>query len=268
MINNKANNTESKEFIDVEFTEIESNQNEVITVDKADIVEAQLPKEEAEKLTEDIKATTTALYLLLKKAHDSKAWVSLGYKSWTEYIEKEFEFSRARSYQLINQANVIEEIHEASGVPLYITEREARDIKKRLPEITQKLQEDLKNSDLSEEETEEKVREIIKEESKEDIDNADNFKGKSTDDGWDDPNEFDEGEDSSPGFSDNGSYSLTDDDKFYYENLQVTLKIFESMPNAVMFGEKIKKSTSNRKELIKLAEDSYDWINKLLGQIK
>lgn len=262
---------ETTEVIEAEYVEVDDDISEVELVvinNDSDIVEAQLPKEEAEKLTKDIQATTTALYLLLKKAHDSKAWLSLGYKSWTEYIEKEFEFSRARSYQLINQANVIEEIHEASGVPLYITEREARDIKKRLPEITQKLQEDLKNSDLSETETQEKVREIIKEESKEDIDNADNFKGKSTNDGWDNPEEFDEGEDSSPGFSDNGSYSLSEDDKFYYENLQVTLKIFESMPNAVMFGEKIKKSTSNRKELIKLAEDSHDWITKLLGQIK
>ena len=120
------------EIIEVSGVEI------VDETDKLEVLEV-LDKDAAKQLTKDIQSTTTALYVLLKKAHDTKAWLSLGYKTWTEYIEKEFDFSRARSYQLINQANVIEEINDASGVPLYITEREARSIKKRLPEITEKL---------------------------------------------------------------------------------------------------------------------------------
>lgn len=267
------NNKQEETIVEIISEDVTIVESEDITVVKSEaIIETPLSKDDAEKLTKDIQATTTALYVLLKKAHDTKAWLSLGYKSWTEYIEKEFEFSRARSYQLINQANVIEEIHEASGTPLYLTEREARDIKKRLPEITERLEKDVKDAGLSGEEAEEKVKQIIgNDEDKNDIDNADNYKGnsKAGGDGWDDPEkDFDEGEDSSPGFSDGGAYSLSDDDKFYYENLLVTLKIFESMPNANLFGEKIKKSSGNRKELIKLAEDSHEWITKLLGQIK
>lgn len=266
-------NEQEETVVEVNPEDVTVIENKDITiVESQEVVEAPLPREDAERLTKDIQATTTALYVLLKRAHDTKAWISMGYNSWTEYIEKEFDFSRARSYQLINQANVIEEIHEASGTPLYITEREARDIKKRLPEITERLERDVKEAGLTGEEAEEKVKQIIEgeEDKRENIDNANSYKGdsKGGGDGWDDPEDFDEGEDTSPGYSDNGGYSLSDDDKFYYENLLVTLKIFESMPNASLFGEKIKKSNGNRKELIKLAEDSHEWITKLLGQIK
>lgn len=239
--------------------------NEVVE-GSVEIIDAPLEEEAARKLTEDIKSTTTALYILLKKAHDTKAWVSLGYSSWTEYISKEFDFSRARSYQLINQANVIEEINEASGLNLYITEREARDIKKRLPEITKKLKEDVKNADLDESEAEDKAKEIIKSE-KENIDNSEDY-DKSGDDGWDDPNNYEDGdEEGSPAFDDN-NYNFSEKDRLVYENLIITLKIFETMPNPVLFGEKIKKSNVDGKELNELAHKSIDWITKLIKEIK
>lgn len=241
------------------------DKNEVVE-GSVEIIDAPLEEKAARKLTEDIKSTTTALYILLKKAHDTKAWVSLGYSSWTEYISKEFDFSRARSYQLINQANVIEEINEASGLNLYITEREARDIKKRLPEITKKLKEDVKNADLDESEAEDKAKEIIKAE-KENIDNSEDY-DKSDDDGWDYPNDYEDGdEEGSPAFDDN-NYNFSEKDKLVYENLIVTLKIFETMPNPVLFGEKIKNSNVDGKELNELAHKSIDWITKLINEIK
>ena len=250
------------------------DKNEIVE-GSVEIIDAPLDEKAARKLTEDIKSTTTALYILLKKAHDTKAWLSLGYSSWTEYISKEFDFSRARSYQLINQANVIEEINKASGLNLYITEREARDIKKRLPEITKRLKEDVKNSDLDESEAEEKAREIIKAEKenidnseKENIDNSEDY-DKSGDDGWDDPNNYeDEDEKGSPAFDENNNYNLSEKDRLIYENLIVTLKIFETMPNPVLFGEKIKKSNVDGKELNELAHKSIDWITKLINEIK
>ena len=134
--------------------------SELKTVDTNE-VEVIMSKEQAAELTSDIQSTTSALYILLKQAHDDKAWVALGYKSWASYVEGEFDFSRARSYQLINQANVIEEINQASGVSVYITEREARAIKKRLPEITEKLEKNVKDADLEQAEAEAKAREIL-----------------------------------------------------------------------------------------------------------
>lgn len=242
------------------------NKNEVVEGGSVEIIDAPLEKSAARKLTEDIKSTTTALYVLLKRAHDTKAWLSLGYSSWTEYISKEFDFSRARSYQLINQANVIEEINKASGLNLYITEREARDIKKRLPEITKKLKEDVKNSDLDESEAEDRAKEIIKDE-KENIDNSEGY-DKSGDDGWDDPNNYEDGdEEGSPAFDETNNYNFFEKDRHVYENLIVTLKIFETMPNPVLFGEKIKNSNVDGKELNELAHKSIDWITKLINEI-
>lgn len=250
--------------------------NELKVIDESD-VEVQesnmhilMSKEEADKLTKDIQSTTTALYLLLKRAHDEKAWVAMGYKSWTEYIENEFEFSRARSYQLINQANVIEEINEASGVPLYITEREARDIKKRLPEITEKLKE-VKKEDLSEEEAKDKAIEIIKEEQ---IDKANGgSQGEMQRENYED---YEEKEDNSameewkPEGIDMEKMKnmLSDEDKFFFNNLINTLKIFESMPSSREFGQRIKESSEEKKELIKLSEHAFSWITQLLDELE
>lgn len=248
------------ELTEKDPTDISTNE------DNNEIIDA-ISKEDAQTLTKDIQSTTTVLYVLLKKAHDTKAWLSLGYKSWTEYIEKEFDFSRARSYQLINQANVIEEINEASGVPLYITEREARDIKKRLPEITEILEKDVKNAGLSDEEAEAKAREILEDEDKDNIDNAADFESNSHAGSDEQEPEEDNSMYTTPS-NDQLNANLSEDDKFYYENLLVTLKIFESMPNATLFGEKLKNSSENKKDLIKLAESSFSWITQLLDEIE
>lgn len=233
-------------------------------------VEVVMSKEEAAQLTQDIKSTSTALYVLLKKAHDTKAWIAMGYNSWSEYISREFDFSRTRSYQLINQANVIEEINEASGVPMYISERDARSIKNRLPEITEKIEVIANDKNLSENEVESKVKEIIDEE----VDNANGSKGNGI-------GNYDEEQDLEK--DDNGAMEewkpdgidmdkmrkmLSDEDKFYFDNLIVTLKIFESMPDPVSLGRTIRDSSQEKKELIKLSESAFSWITRLLDEIE
>lgn len=245
-------------------------EDKVIVVQETN-VEILMSKEEAIELTQDIKSTSTALYVLLKKAHDTKAWVSMGYNSWSEYISKEFEFSRTRSYQLINQANVIEEINEASGIPMYISERDARSIKNRLPEITQKIETVVSDETLSDKETESKVKKIIDEE----VDNANGNKENSGGGNYQEEQDLEK--------DDNGAMEewkpdgidmdkmkrmLSDEDKFYFDNLIVTLKIFESMPNPVSFGKIIKKSSQDKKELIKLSENAFSWITQLLDEIE
>lgn len=244
----------------------ETTSVEVVDVEVVKNPEVIMTKQEASELTKSIQSTTTALYVLIKRAHDNKAWVAMGYDSWASYIENEFDFSRARSYQLINQANVIEEINEASGVELYITEREARSIKNRLPEITKKLGKDVKDADLPAEKAEEKTREII-DETKE-IDMADKYNdtGKSNNDGYAEEKEDNSAmEEWKP---ENVDKVLNDDDFFYYNNLMTTLKIFESMPNANEFGKTLGHSNKNTKELLTKAENASTWLNKLISEIK
>lgn len=242
-------------------------------INKAELVESNnsvvIDEASAKQLTMDIKSTSTALYVLLKRAHDSKAWVALGYKSWTEYIENEFEFSRTRSYQLINQANVIEVINEASGVEVYLTESEARSIKKRLPEITEKLR-DVKDID-NENEALEKTKQII-EDSKDEIDNSSSYneddelsddrKGFSkggTDDGWDDPDDFESEVSTTTNFS--------SQIKFASERSLETLKVYQMFPNATEIG-KYFKETGNEEEVLKLGRNAMQWLAKMMSEIE
>lgn len=240
---------------------------EITTVEVVDAeVEVLMTKEEAVELTQSIQSTTTALYVLIKKAHDNKAWLAMGYDSWASYIENEFNFSRARSYQLINQANVIEEINEASGVELYITEREARSIKKKLPEITKKLEAEVKGADLTSEEAEEKAREII-DETKEEMDMANKYNnGGQYNDGYAEDEE-DNGamEEWTPA---NVDKVLKDEDFFYYNNLMTTLEIFKSMPAADKFGKTLRNSNKDTKEVLEKAENAFAWLAKLIDEIE
>ena len=240
---------------------------EITAVEVVDVeVEVSMTKEEATELTQSIQSTTTALYVLIKKAHDNKAWLAMGYDSWASYIENEFNFSRARSYQLINQANVIEEINEASGVELYITEREARSIKKKLPEITKKLETEVKGADLPSEEAKEKVQEIINE-TKEEMDMANKYNnGEQYDDGYDEDEEDNSAmEEWTPA---NVDKILKDEDLFYYNHLMTTLEIFKSMPAADKFGKTLRNSTKDTKEVLEKAESAFAWLAKLIDEIE
>lgn len=255
------------EKYETEFIGPSDSEFEVVETTTAEIIEV-IPKEEAEKLTKDIQSTTTALYVLLKKAHDSKAWLSLGYKSWTEYIEKEFDFSRARSYQLINQANVIEEINDASGTPVYITEKEARDIKKRLPEITKKIKENVKDAGLEGDEAEGKVKEIIEDEQKRNIDNAEEMNSFESNSHAE--SDYQEPEEDNALYTSNKQLNanLSHEDEQFYENLLISLKFMEELPNPTLFGEKIKNCNKNKKELAKLTENAFSWLTKFMDELE
>lgn len=90
----------------------------------------------AEKLTRQIKSAADDLWSLLLQAWESKAHVSMGYRTWGAYIEGEFDFSRQQSYRLVNQGQVIRQLREAGGVSpmgdnsrgVTVSEREARAI--------------------------------------------------------------------------------------------------------------------------------------------
>lgn len=255
----------------MEDYEVINNDVEVIT--DVEVIENNALKasdeESAKQLTEDIKSTTTALYILLKRAHDTKAWLTLGYKSWTEYIEQEFDFSRARSYQLINQANVIEEINQASGVPLYITERDARSIKKRLPEITKRLEE-VKDSDFDDDKLKDEAERIIEEE-KEDIDNSNEYSGKDENGfsvGGEEEVDFEETEVTT--YDNNEPTSFPPKIITFYENVNASFEVFErASPIATDIGKYIKSTSDvDNDEFVKLAKGSIAMITTILREIE
>lgn len=109
--------------------------------DRELLAEGVMSERNAKELTEAIKSCATATWVLVKKAHDGKAWKSLGYDTWEAYVSTEFSMSASRSYQLINQAEVIEQLEQAApaGTKLMLTEAQTRDIRSVLPKITEKV---------------------------------------------------------------------------------------------------------------------------------
>lgn len=122
-------------------------ETDLVEVDDTELDEVIMSEKDARDLTESIQSTAIATCVLLQRAHDQKAWKALGYTTWADYIDTEFKFSRARSYQLLAQGKVIKEIAEASESDVYLTEKEAKAIKKELPKITEKVKEETKDID-------------------------------------------------------------------------------------------------------------------------
>lgn len=73
-----------------------------------------LTKIEALQLTDEIKIAAERTWTLLLRAHDGKAWIPLGYVTWEAYVRSEFDMTRQRSYQLLDQAQVIRAISSAA----------------------------------------------------------------------------------------------------------------------------------------------------------
>lgn len=65
---------------------------------------------EAMELTSRIKGHVAKAWVLLSEAHERKAHLAMGYGTWAEYVETEFEMSRSYSYRLLDLASVIREL--------------------------------------------------------------------------------------------------------------------------------------------------------------
>jgi hypothetical protein len=108
-----------------------------------------LDANQAKELTEYIRSTSNVLYVLIERAHSGKAHTALGYKTFEEYVRAEFDISRSRAYQLLNQSRVISELESAlpEGTPVHITEAAARDLKHALDDLVPEIRE--RTADLS-----------------------------------------------------------------------------------------------------------------------
>lgn len=110
---------------------------------KTDLKAAEpLTKAQATTLTKRIREHIDAAWQDITKAYEGKAWKPLGYASWEAYVKAEFDMTRRRSYQILDQGRVINAISEATGNVYHgtqITEREAREIKDDLPAVTAEI---------------------------------------------------------------------------------------------------------------------------------
>ena len=97
--------------------------------------------EEAQEVTDTIRASSQAIHDLLRKAHEGRAHVALGYSTWGSYVKGEFDMSAQRSYQLIDLSKAISAFEGAapSGTKVKLTEAAARDIKADMEALTARV---------------------------------------------------------------------------------------------------------------------------------
>lgn len=86
----------------------------------------ELTAEEARALTTEIQHVTVRTWLLVAEAHERKAWKALGYSSWKQYVTEELRMSEPRSFQLLDQAKIMQELTRAGMDPIAIEPPPAR----------------------------------------------------------------------------------------------------------------------------------------------
>jgi hypothetical protein len=130
------------------MTDIEQHIATGIPTDDSSIVDitvdtSPLTTEQARQLTSTIRDAAEVLWVLIARAHAGKAWAALGYASWERYVKDEFNMSRSRSYQLLDQARVIAAIEAAvpSGTRVHLNEAAARDLKTVIEEAVPEIRE-------------------------------------------------------------------------------------------------------------------------------
>ncbi len=115
----------------------------VISSVEDDAVVPEMSKDEAERLTGWIKSSTEMLSVLLYQAREGKAWKALGYESWETYCNTEFDFSGTTGYRKAIHGEVVSEIsgHLPEGAEVKLSQKDAKDIREFLPEITETIDE-------------------------------------------------------------------------------------------------------------------------------
>lgn len=156
-------------------------EDELSEVDDA-VEDYEMSEDEAKNITEAIRSSATATYILLSQAHAHKAHKALGYETWADYVTAEFDITTQRSYQLLDLSRAVAMIEEVvpEGTSVKLTEAQARDIKRELPNITEQIA--LETQDQSPEEASESVDRIIndiREQKKSDDKELENKKKKA-----------------------------------------------------------------------------------------
>lgn len=129
-----------------ELTDDDDGGDELLVNQVSDVLDSQdqdesLSEDEARELTDAIRSTAIATYVLLSRAYEGNAFKALGYTTWRDYVMTEFDFSAQRSYQLLDLSKTISAIESATpeGTDVVISEAQARDIKRELPRITEEI---------------------------------------------------------------------------------------------------------------------------------
>lgn len=151
------------EAVDVPAHELATMEVVDAEIIDADLDVPELNADEAQALTQHIRAATDVLWTLVARAHAGRAWKALGYTSWESYVSAEFNMSRSRSYQLLDHARVVSAIEAAApvGTVVQLNERSARELKAHLEQVTEVVGES--TAGLSPQEAEDTINDVLAE---------------------------------------------------------------------------------------------------------
>jgi hypothetical protein len=82
----------------------------------------------ARDITDRINKASEDLATMLQAAHDGKAWLALGYRSWKDYLAAEIKLSKQHAHRLLAFAQTREEIEKSpmGDLPIPTSERQVR----------------------------------------------------------------------------------------------------------------------------------------------
>jgi len=160
---------QNNDFVDPDINDVVDLNEDIISAELLEVgtVDAiavpPLSPEDARDLTDTIRSASEMMWMLIMRAHQGRAWESLGYETWEGYVRAEFDMSRSRSYQLLDQGKVIASIGAAlpDGTDVSLTEAAARDLKTVLDEILPEIRE--RTDGLNPEEASTVLDEIVEE---------------------------------------------------------------------------------------------------------
>jgi hypothetical protein len=72
--------------------------------------ELTLSQTEARRLTDEVKADAQRLWAKLLSLYEGRAHIALGYSSWADYCEQEFNIGKTRAHRMLQAARVINEL--------------------------------------------------------------------------------------------------------------------------------------------------------------
>jgi hypothetical protein len=96
---------------------------------EGDVGFVEMTKSCARDLTDRIKTAGEQFAVMLYRAHEERAWAALGYASWKEYCQAEFQMSKTRSYQLLDFVEIKREIQKSTIVDSPQNESQTRALK-------------------------------------------------------------------------------------------------------------------------------------------
>ena len=99
---------------------------------------------EAKRLTALAREKHDQFCALLLVLHERRGYRAMGYRNWSEYVAKELEVRRSRTYQLLEHAKVLRRIEEAFGERVRSSEKSAREVTAHTAEVIRRARVDVK----------------------------------------------------------------------------------------------------------------------------